>query len=75
MPMWKGEHLRMQPLDKRRELLRTKAMPKLPAIHFSDSFPADAEKMISAARTQGLRVLSPNAAIACTSPAGGTAPG
>ena len=75
MPMWKGEHLRMEPLDKRRELLRTKAMPKLPAIHFSDSFPADAEKMISAARTQGLRVLSPNAAIACTSPAGGTAPG
>ena len=54
MPMWKGEDLRMQPLDKRRELLRTKAMPKLPAIHFSDSFPADAEKMISAVRAQGL---------------------
>ena len=29
-------------------------MPKLPAIHFSDSFPADAEKMISAIRAQGL---------------------
>jgi bifunctional non-homologous end joining protein LigD len=47
MPMWKGEDLRMQPLDKRRELLRTKVMPKLPTIHFSDSFAADAEKMIS----------------------------
>ena len=54
MPMWKGEDLRTQPLDKRRELLRTKAMPKLRAIHFSDSFPADAEKMISAVRSQGL---------------------
>jgi DNA ligase D-like protein (predicted ligase) len=54
MPMWKGEDLRRQPLDRRRELLRTKAMPKLPAIHFSDSFPADAEKMISAVRAQGL---------------------
>jgi len=29
-------------------------MPKLPAIHFSDSFAADAEKMISAVRAQGL---------------------
>jgi bifunctional non-homologous end joining protein LigD len=54
MPMWKGEDLRTRPLDKRRALLRTKAMPKLPAIHFSDSFPADAEKMISAVRAQGL---------------------
>jgi DNA ligase D-like protein (predicted ligase) len=54
MPMWKGEDLRTQPLVKRRELLRTRAMPKLPAIHFSDSFPADAEKMISAVRAQGL---------------------
>jgi DNA ligase D-like protein (predicted ligase) len=54
MPMWKGQDLRTQPLDKRRELLRTKAMPKLPAIHFSDSFDANAEKMISAVRAQGL---------------------
>jgi bifunctional non-homologous end joining protein LigD len=54
MPMWKGEDLRTRPLDKRRELLRTKVMPKLPAIHFSDSFAADAEKMISAVRAQGL---------------------
>jgi ATP-dependent DNA ligase len=30
--MWKGKDQRMQPLDKRRDLLRTKAMPKLPAI-------------------------------------------
>jgi len=54
MPMWKGEDLRMQPLDKRRELLRTKAMPNVPTIHFSDSFPADAEKMISVVRSHGL---------------------
>src|ERR1700756_4173598 len=54
MPMWKGEDLRRQPLDKRRELLRAKAMPKLRPVHFSDSFPADAEKMISAVRAQGL---------------------
>jgi len=54
MLMWKGEDLRTQPLAKRRELLQTRAMPKLPAIHFSDSFPADAEKMISAVRSQGL---------------------
>ena len=54
VPMWKGEDLRMQPLDKRRELLRTKAMPKLPQIHFSESFRANAETMISAVRSQGL---------------------
>jgi DNA ligase D-like protein (predicted ligase) len=54
IPMWSGRDLRMQPLDKRRELLHTKAMPKLPAIHFSDSFAANAEKMISAVRSQGL---------------------
>ena len=54
MPMWKGQDLRAQPLEKRRELLRTKAMPKLPRIYFSDSFDADADKMISAVRSQGL---------------------
>jgi bifunctional non-homologous end joining protein LigD len=57
MPMWKGEDLRVQLLYKRRELLRTKAMPKLPAIHFSEGFAADAEKMISAVRAQGLEGL------------------
>jgi ATP-dependent DNA ligase len=43
MPMWKRNDLRRQPLAKRRELLRMNAMPKLPAIHFSDSF-APAQK-------------------------------
>jgi len=54
VPMWKGQDLRAQRLDKRRELLRTKVMPKLPAIHFSESFPANAETMISAVGSQGL---------------------
>jgi ATP-dependent DNA ligase len=54
MPMWKGKDLRTRPLEKRRELLRTKAMPKIPAIRFSESFAANAEKMISAVRSQGL---------------------
>jgi ATP-dependent DNA ligase len=36
MPMWKGQDLRTQPLDRRRELLHTKAMPNLPAVHFSN---------------------------------------
>jgi len=54
MPMWKGEDLRTHPLDKRRALLRTKAMPKMPTIRFSESFPANGEKMISAVRSQGL---------------------
>jgi len=54
MPMWNGKDLRTQPLEKRRELLRMKAMPKLPAVHFSDSFAANADKMISAVRSQGL---------------------
>jgi DNA ligase D-like protein (predicted ligase) len=54
MPMWNGNDLRTQPLDQRRELLRTKVMPKLPTIHFSDSFAANADKMISAVRSQGL---------------------
>ena len=52
--MWKGQDLRAQRLDKRRELLRKKVMPKLPQIHFSESFPATAETMISAVRSQGL---------------------
>jgi len=55
MPMWNGKDMRMQPLDKRRELLRAKAMPKLPTIHFSDSFAGNAEKMISAVKSQGSR--------------------
>jgi DNA ligase D-like protein (predicted ligase) len=54
MPMWNGKDLRTQPLDKRRELLRTKAVPKMPAIRFSESFAANADKMISAVRSRGL---------------------
>src|ERR1700747_3408533 len=45
MPMWKGEDLRTRPLDRFRELLRTKAMPKMPTIRFSESFVAKSEDM------------------------------
>jgi ATP-dependent DNA ligase len=52
--MWQGESLERQPLEKRRTLLRTRAMPKMPAVHFSESFAVTAEQMVSAVRAQGL---------------------
>src|ERR1700730_2249432 len=52
--MWKGEDLRPQPLENRRELLRSKVMPTLPAIRYSDSFAVTAEQMVAAVRSQGL---------------------
>jgi bifunctional non-homologous end joining protein LigD len=44
----------MQPLEKRRALLRAEAMSKMPGLHFSESFAATAEDMVSAVRSQGL---------------------
>src|ERR1700693_2810884 len=32
--MWKGENLQRQPLEKRRTLLRSRAMPRMPVAHF-----------------------------------------
>jgi DNA ligase D-like protein (predicted ligase) len=52
--MWKRENLQRQPLEKRRALLRSRAMPKMPAAHFSDSFNVTADQMVSAVRSQGL---------------------
>jgi bifunctional non-homologous end joining protein LigD len=52
--MWKGDDLKSQPLDKRRALLRAKAIPKMPAIHFSENFAVTGEQMVSAVRSQGL---------------------
>jgi ATP-dependent DNA ligase len=52
--MWKGEKLGAQPLDRRRDLLRDKGMPKLPAIRFSESFAVAAEEMVAAVRAYGL---------------------
>jgi DNA ligase D-like protein (predicted ligase) len=52
--MWKGENLQRQSLEKRRALLRSRAMPKMPAAHFSDSFHVTADQMVSAVRSQGL---------------------
>ena len=51
---WKGENLQKQPLEKRRALLRGRAMPKMLAAHFSDSFYVTADQMVSAVRSQGL---------------------
>ena len=52
--MWKGENLQKQPLEKRRTLLSGRAMPKMPAARFSESFQVPADQMISAVRSQGL---------------------
>jgi DNA ligase D-like protein (predicted ligase) len=52
--MWKGENLQKQPLEKRRTLLRSRAMPKMPAARFSESFQVTADQMVSAVRSQGL---------------------
>jgi DNA ligase D-like protein (predicted ligase) len=52
--MWMGRDLRAWPLEKRRALLRTKSLAKMPAVHFSESFDFTAEQMIAAVRSQGL---------------------
>ena len=52
--MWKDEDLRPQPLENRCELLRSKVMPTLSAIRYSDSFAVTAEQMVAAIRSQGL---------------------
>jgi DNA ligase D-like protein (predicted ligase) len=52
--MWHGENLLRQPLEKRRALLRSRAMPKMPAARFSESFQVTADQMVSAVRSQGL---------------------
>jgi DNA ligase D-like protein (predicted ligase) len=52
--MWKGESLQKQPLEKRRTLLRGRAMSKMPAARFSESFHVTADQMVSAVRSQGL---------------------
>jgi DNA ligase D-like protein (predicted ligase) len=52
--MWKGKNLQRQPLEKRRALLRSRAMPKMSVAHFSESFNVTADQMVSAVRSQGL---------------------
>ena len=52
--MWKGENLQTQPLEKRRALLRSRAMPKMAGARFSESFHVTADQMVSAVRSQGL---------------------
>lgn len=52
--MWHGENLLRQPLEKRRSLLRSRAMPKMPVARFSESFQVPADQMVSAVRLQGL---------------------
>jgi ATP-dependent DNA ligase len=41
---WKGEDLRPQPLENRRELLRSRVMPTVPAIRYSESSPSRPRK-------------------------------
>jgi DNA ligase D-like protein (predicted ligase) len=52
--MWRGENLQRQPLEKRRTLLRGRAIPKMPTARFSESFQVPADQMVSAVRAQGL---------------------
>lgn len=52
--MRNGEDIRAQPLENRRELLRSKVMPILPAIRYSNNFAVTAEEMVAAVRSQGL---------------------
>ena len=50
----RGKYLTQQPLEKRRELLRTKVMPRLPdTIRYSETLQASPAELIEAAREQG----------------------
>ena len=49
--IWKDEDLRSQPLENCCELLRSKVMPTLSAIRYSDSFAVTAENMVAAVRS------------------------
>ena len=52
--MWKGKPLGGRPLDWRRELLKTKVMPKLAGINYSETFDVSGEEMLAAVRSQRL---------------------
>ena len=50
-----GKNLRDRPLDDRRELLRTKLMPRMPEeIHLSETLEATAAEIVAAVKKQGL---------------------
>jgi DNA ligase D-like protein (predicted ligase) len=52
--MWKGKQLGGRPLDWRRDLLKTKVMPKLAGINYSETFDVTANEMLAAVRSQRL---------------------
>ena len=52
--MWEGKDLQARPLENRREFLRSKVMPNLPAVRHSDSFAVTAGEIVAAVRSQGL---------------------
>ena len=52
--MWKGKDLRMSSLYARRELLRKNVMSKLPDVHYSESFAAPVDRILSVLRDQDL---------------------
>jgi hypothetical protein len=50
--VWKGENLQAQALDRRRDLLRTKVMPKLPAVRSTlKATPVTAQVVVNVTRT------------------------
>lgn len=52
--MWRGKELGGRPLDWRRDLLKTKVMPKLTGINYSETFDVTGEEMLAAVRSQRL---------------------
>jgi bifunctional non-homologous end joining protein LigD len=52
--MLKGKELRGRPLDWRRDLLKTKVMPKLVGINYLETFEVTGKEMLEAGRSQRL---------------------
>ena len=52
--MWKSKDIRERPLHERRALLEKETMPRLPSLHYSESFAVPVDRIISVVREQGL---------------------
>ena len=73
--MWKGENLQRQPLEKRRTLLRSSGMPKMPAAHFSRVSRLRQIRWFQPLGRKVLKASLPNAETAFTSRGDAVAPG